>query len=210
MSAHQLGGCAAPRPATHRAHRAGVRVGQLAFDVPRDDSGRVSRRNEGRRRATALWEPGADRGTEHDLRVRRGRLGRTSSAFAGGQSVAGGRSTGSTPNSRPGVPAGARVSRRAGLGRRPRSRRWLRRRQALGATGLITWVIAGNKPGRRRRVSTRAWAGELVVEQPFQWDGNGSGGKAGLRAGAILAPSASAWRSRVFRKRQSERPGETR
>ena len=38
----------------------------------------------------------------------------------------------------------------------------------LGATGLLTWVIAGNKPAR---VFYERLGGELVVEQPFQWDG---------------------------------------
>ena len=38
----------------------------------------------------------------------------------------------------------------------------------LGATGLLTWVIAGNKPAR---AFYEHLGGELVVEQPFQWDG---------------------------------------
>jgi GNAT superfamily N-acetyltransferase len=37
-----------------------------------------------------------------------------------------------------------------------------------GATGLLTWVIAGNKGARAFYESL---GGELVVEQPFQWDG---------------------------------------
>jgi GNAT superfamily N-acetyltransferase len=40
--------------------------------------------------------------------------------------------------------------------------------RAQGATGLITWVIAGNKPAR---AFYEGLGGELIVEQPFQWDG---------------------------------------
>jgi GNAT superfamily N-acetyltransferase len=40
--------------------------------------------------------------------------------------------------------------------------------RANGATGLITWVIAANK---RARTFYEVLGGELVVEQPFQWDG---------------------------------------
>jgi GNAT superfamily N-acetyltransferase len=60
-----------------------------------------------------------------------------------------------------------REFQRAGLGR------WLvgavvEAQRALGATGLLTWVIAGNKPAR---AFYEGLGGELVVEQPFQWDG---------------------------------------
>lgn len=37
-----------------------------------------------------------------------------------------------------------------------------------GATGLLTWVIAGNKEARAFYERLGA---ELLVEQPFQWDG---------------------------------------
>ena len=40
--------------------------------------------------------------------------------------------------------------------------------RAHGATGLLTWVIAGNKPARAFYETLGA---ELLVEQPFQWDG---------------------------------------
>ena len=40
--------------------------------------------------------------------------------------------------------------------------------RAHGATGLLTWVIAGNKGAR---AFYEALGGALVVEQPFQWDG---------------------------------------
>jgi GNAT superfamily N-acetyltransferase len=40
--------------------------------------------------------------------------------------------------------------------------------RATGATGLIAWVIAGNK---RARAFYERLGGELIVEQPFQWDG---------------------------------------
>ena len=37
-----------------------------------------------------------------------------------------------------------------------------------GATGLLTWVIAGN---RGARAFYERYGAELLVEQPFQWDG---------------------------------------
>ena len=37
-----------------------------------------------------------------------------------------------------------------------------------GARGLLTWVIAGNKAAR---TFYERLGGELLVEQPFQWDG---------------------------------------
>jgi GNAT superfamily N-acetyltransferase len=37
-----------------------------------------------------------------------------------------------------------------------------------GATGLLTWVIAGNKAAR---AFYERLGGEILVEQPFQWDG---------------------------------------
>ncbi len=37
-----------------------------------------------------------------------------------------------------------------------------------GATSLLTWVIAGNRPAR---AFYEALGAELLVEQPFQWDG---------------------------------------
>lgn len=40
--------------------------------------------------------------------------------------------------------------------------------RAHGATGLLTWVIAGNKGAR---AFYEGLGGELLVEQPFQWDG---------------------------------------
>jgi GNAT superfamily N-acetyltransferase len=40
--------------------------------------------------------------------------------------------------------------------------------RAHGASGLITWVIAGNKAAR---AFYERLGGELLVEQPFQWDG---------------------------------------
>ena len=38
----------------------------------------------------------------------------------------------------------------------------------LGATGLIVWVIAGNRMARNFYESLGA---QLLVEQPFNWDG---------------------------------------
>ena len=40
--------------------------------------------------------------------------------------------------------------------------------RALGATGMIVWVIAANKPAR---AFYEALGAELLVEQAFQWDG---------------------------------------
>ncbi|HQR11349.1 MAG TPA: GNAT family N-acetyltransferase [Casimicrobiaceae bacterium] len=40
--------------------------------------------------------------------------------------------------------------------------------RAHGATGLIVWVIAGNRPARAFYEKLGA---ELLVEQPFNWDG---------------------------------------
>ena len=40
--------------------------------------------------------------------------------------------------------------------------------RAHGATGLLTWVIAGNRGARR---FYEGLGGELLVEQPFEWDG---------------------------------------
>jgi GNAT superfamily N-acetyltransferase len=40
--------------------------------------------------------------------------------------------------------------------------------RAHGATGVLTWVIGGNKGAR---AFYEALGGALVVEQPFQWDG---------------------------------------
>ena len=40
--------------------------------------------------------------------------------------------------------------------------------QAHGANGLVVWVISGNKPARAFYENLGA---ELLVEQPFTWDG---------------------------------------
>ena len=40
--------------------------------------------------------------------------------------------------------------------------------RAHGATGMIVWVIAGNKPAREFYEKLSA---ELLIEQPFSWDG---------------------------------------
>ena len=40
--------------------------------------------------------------------------------------------------------------------------------QTRGATGLLTWVIAGN---RTARTFYEQLGATLLVEQPFQWDG---------------------------------------
>ena len=56
---------------------------------------------------------------------------------------------------------------RAGLGRRLVGA-VVEARRAQAATGLLTWVIAGN---RGARAFYEGLGGELIVEQPFQWDG---------------------------------------
>jgi ribosomal protein S18 acetylase RimI-like enzyme len=56
---------------------------------------------------------------------------------------------------------------RAGLGRRLVAA-VLGAQRAHGATGLLTWVIAGN---RGARTFYEKLGGEILAEQPFQWDG---------------------------------------
>jgi GNAT superfamily N-acetyltransferase len=56
---------------------------------------------------------------------------------------------------------------RAGLGRRLVGA-VVEAQRAQAATGLLTWVIAGN---RAARAFYEGLGGELIVEQPFQWDG---------------------------------------
>ena len=58
-------------------------------------------------------------------------------------------------------------SQRAGIGRRLVAA-VVAAERAQGATGLLTWVIAGNKGARAFYERLGA---ELLVEQPFQWDG---------------------------------------
>ena len=60
-----------------------------------------------------------------------------------------------------------REFQRAGLGRQLVGA-VVEAQRANGATGVITWVIAGNTAAR---TFYEALSGELVVEQPFQWDG---------------------------------------
>jgi GNAT superfamily N-acetyltransferase len=57
--------------------------------------------------------------------------------------------------------------RRAGLGRRLVAA-VVQSMQAHGARALVVWVIAANKAARAFYESL---GGQLVVEQPFQWDG---------------------------------------
>ena len=57
--------------------------------------------------------------------------------------------------------------RRTGIGRRLVSAVAATQR-SFGATSLLTWVIAGNRPAR---AFYEALGAELLVEQPFQWDG---------------------------------------
>ena len=65
--------------------------------------------------------------------------------------------------------------------------------QARGATGLLTWVIAANRPARTFYEKLGA---SLLVEQPFQWDGldlveagYGWGDLAALTAACASAPA---------------------
>jgi GNAT superfamily N-acetyltransferase len=61
----------------------------------------------------------------------------------------------------------ARESQRAGLGRRLMAAVAAAQR-SHGATAMIAWVIAANKPAR---AFYEQLGGELVLEQPFTWDG---------------------------------------
>ena len=60
-----------------------------------------------------------------------------------------------------------RDRQRAGLGRRLVGAVAAAQRKH-GASGLLTWVIAAN---RAARAFYEGLAAELVIEQPFQWDG---------------------------------------
>ncbi|MEO8506707.1 MAG: GNAT family N-acetyltransferase [Betaproteobacteria bacterium] len=60
-----------------------------------------------------------------------------------------------------------RDAQRAGIGRRLVAAVATAQR-AHGANGLIAWVIAGNKPAR---AFYEALGADLLVEQPFTWDG---------------------------------------
>ncbi len=60
-----------------------------------------------------------------------------------------------------------RDAQRAGIGRRLVGTVAAAQR-AHGATGLIAWVIAGNKAAR---AFYEMLGGELLIEQPFTWDG---------------------------------------
>jgi GNAT superfamily N-acetyltransferase len=60
-----------------------------------------------------------------------------------------------------------REYQRAGLGRRLVGA-VVDAQRGHGATSMIVWTIAGNKPAR---AFYEGLGGELVVEQPFQWDG---------------------------------------
>ena len=60
-----------------------------------------------------------------------------------------------------------REFQRVGLGRRLIAA-VVDAQRSLGATGMIVWVIAANKPAR---AFYEALGAELLVEQAFQWDG---------------------------------------
>ncbi len=60
-----------------------------------------------------------------------------------------------------------RDSQRAGIGRRLMAA-VAGTQRSHGATAMIAWVIAANKPAR---AFYEKLGGELVVEQPFTWDG---------------------------------------
>jgi len=60
-----------------------------------------------------------------------------------------------------------RAFQRAGTGRRLIAA-VLDAQRAHGATGILTWVIAGN---RGARAFYEHLGAELLIEQPFQWDG---------------------------------------
>ena len=56
---------------------------------------------------------------------------------------------------------------RAGLGHRLVGA-MVHAQRANGATGMIVWTIAGNKPAR---AFYEQLGGRLIVEQPYQWEG---------------------------------------
>jgi len=60
-----------------------------------------------------------------------------------------------------------REFQRVGLGRRLIAA-VVEAQRALGATGMIVWVIAGHK---QARAFYEGLGAELLVEQPFEWDG---------------------------------------
>jgi len=60
-----------------------------------------------------------------------------------------------------------RAFQRVGIGRRLIAA-VVDAQRARGATGMIVWTIAGNKPAR---AFYEAMGAELLVEQAFQWDG---------------------------------------
>ena len=91
-----------------------------------------------------------------------------------------------------------REFQRVGLGRRLIAA-VVDAQRAHGATGMIVWTIAGNKPARAFYETLGA---ELLVEQAFQWDGMdlleaGYGWRdltalaAGCRAGQVLPETES-------------------
>ena len=85
--------------------------------------------------------------------------------FSCGQPACRSRSTASTPSSpRSTCAASSSAPASAGGSSAPSRRPSARMRRP----GLITWVIAGNKPAR---AFYEGLGGELIVEQPFQWDG---------------------------------------
>lgn len=60
-----------------------------------------------------------------------------------------------------------REFQRAGVGRRL-VQAAVHAQRAQGATGLIVWTIADNRPAR---AFYEGLGGTLIVEQPFEWDG---------------------------------------
>ena len=99
-----------------------------------------------------------------------------------------------------------REFQRVGLGRRLIAA-VVDAQRALGATGMIVWVIAANKPAR---AFYEALGAELLVEQAFQWDGmdllEAAYGWRDLdRAGGGLPRRTAIARNRIDQRRQESR-----
>ena len=148
---------ATPRPSRGCASTAGARTYRGMIPDAYLDGMQVDA-------STALWDRVLTAGAEHDERVRRERR-RGCRRIRRGNLLA---------EPKHGLDAELaavylrREFQRAGLGRRlvgavVDAQRALRRDRPAS-----TWVIAGNKPARG---FYEQLGGELLVEQPFQWDG---------------------------------------
>ncbi len=114
--------------------------------------------------STAIWDRVLTRGPRHHQRLRRRARRTRSSASRAAAMLAEPKFESMPSSSRSICGASTSTSDSGGGSSAPSSRR----RATTGATGLLTWVIAGNKAAR---AFYERLGGELLVEQPFQWDG---------------------------------------